>query len=182
MVLRAGFAEMHRRAVFLSAAVWGISLLSSQSPAGEITAKELRAHVEVLASERMEGRLTGGRGVRAASNYVADRFREIGLTPAGSENFFHSFEYPAGVTLLNGNGLAFDFAGVSYLAKLGSDWRPLAFSHPGKAKASPVVFAGYGIVASEALRRAPPRSPAAGAGASSAATAAASRRLPRPIR
>jgi Peptidase family M28 len=42
--------------------------------------KQLRAHVEYLASPQLKGRKPGTPGNRLAANYVADRFHEVGLS------------------------------------------------------------------------------------------------------
>ena len=52
----------------------------------------MRAHLEVLAHDSLEGRGPGTRGGRKAAEYIADRFRSWGLVPAGdSGSFFHHF-------------------------------------------------------------------------------------------
>ena len=47
-------------------------------------ADRIRAHVEFLASDELEGRETGSRGHRIAANYVAAEFRKLGLKPGGT--------------------------------------------------------------------------------------------------
>jgi hypothetical protein len=46
-------------------------------------ARRVRADVEFLASDNLEGRDTGSRGYAIAANYVASQFRAIGLEPGG---------------------------------------------------------------------------------------------------
>jgi len=46
-------------------------------------ADRIRAHVEFLANDLLEGRDTGSRGHRIAANYVAAEFRKLGLKPGG---------------------------------------------------------------------------------------------------
>jgi len=107
-------------------------------------ANDLRAHVEALASERMEGRMTGSEGGRMAADYVAGVFKALGLEPAGDNGtWFQEFPFVAGVSL-----------GKKNILQLGEtkfetdvDWRPLAFSQTGDIEAADVVFAGYGIEA-----------------------------------
>ena len=53
------------------------------TPEEASVAGAVRAHVEFLADDRLEGRDTGSRGHEIAAAYVASRFREIGLQPAG---------------------------------------------------------------------------------------------------
>ena len=51
--------------------------------ADTFAAERVRAHVEFLASDLLEGRDTGSRGHRIAASYVASEFRKLGLSPAG---------------------------------------------------------------------------------------------------
>lgn len=57
-----------------------------------ITGRECLEHVTVLASDEFEGRFTGSEGCRKASEYIAARFREMGLAPLGDDGtYFQSF-------------------------------------------------------------------------------------------
>src|SRR5262245_46752277 len=44
----------------------------------------IRAHMRFLADDLLEGRRTGTRGYDVAARYVAARFEELGLEPAGA--------------------------------------------------------------------------------------------------
>jgi Tol biopolymer transport system component len=116
----------------------------------EISVADLEARVTILASEAMEGRLTGTEGERLATEYVASAFAEAGLEPAGDDGtYFQTFEFTAGVALGRDNALAISTGdpGTAMALTVDQDWRPLAFSSSGKFEPSSVVFAGYGIVA-----------------------------------
>ena len=111
-----------------------------------IDAGDLRGHVEVLASDEMEGRLTGSAGARKATNYIAEAFGRLGLMPAGDDGtYFQSFDFTAGVSLGPNNRLSIEGADAAVM--LGQDWRPLGFSAEGPTGPAEIVFAGYGIVA-----------------------------------
>ncbi|QDU38837.1 Aminopeptidase YwaD precursor [Maioricimonas rarisocia] len=57
-----------------------------------IAADELADHVNFLASDTLEGREAGTAGGKAASAYVADHFRRLGLEPAGDAgSYFQEF-------------------------------------------------------------------------------------------
>ncbi len=118
-------------------------------PVPDINANDLRLHISTLASEAMDGRLTGTAGEKAATEYVASNFRSFGLAPAGDNgSFFQSFPFTAGVSLGTNNHLVLrqdEQRRQEYAVN--TDWRPLAFSKTGEIPASEVVFAGYGIVA-----------------------------------
>ncbi len=127
------------------------AVLPGETPAlpesiAAISADDLRLHVETLASEKMEGRLTGSRGEILATEYVASAFQRLGLEPAGDDgSYFQPFDFTAGVSLGDGNRLNID--GVQATPELDRDWRPLGLSTKGEIEAAGVVFAGYGLVA-----------------------------------
>lgn len=55
-------------------------------------------HVEYLASDALEGRLAGSPGGQAAADYIAARFAEYGLQPAGvNGSYFQPFETTASI-------------------------------------------------------------------------------------
>jgi Zn-dependent M28 family amino/carboxypeptidase len=116
-----------------------------------ISADDIRRHVAILASEEMNGRLTGSPGMRLATDYVASIFEELGLAPAGDDGgYFQAFTFTAGVDLGPENSLDLNRDGAASTPQLGRDWRPLAFSRSGDVAASEIAFAGYGIDAPEA--------------------------------
>jgi hypothetical protein len=56
---------------------------------GEAVSREaLEAHVRFLASDLLEGRMTGERGYDLAALYAESRFRALGLEPAGEEGTY----------------------------------------------------------------------------------------------
>ncbi|GAB4146303.1 MAG: hypothetical protein Tsb009_18940 [Planctomycetaceae bacterium] len=54
-----------------------------------IQEKQLRKHVEVLASDTFEGREAGSRGGRAAGVYLVERLKKLGVRPAGVDRSFY---------------------------------------------------------------------------------------------
>jgi hypothetical protein len=63
--------------------------------ATEFDAAKAKGHVDYLADAARGGRYSGSSGYRDAANYVADRFREIGLEPLGDNGtFFQHFTMP----------------------------------------------------------------------------------------
>jgi len=116
-----------------------------ESEAG-ISPDDLRQHVEILASEVMEGRLTGSHGEKLATDYVAKAFKRLGLEPAGDDgSYFQPFEFTAGVSLGEANQLT--ITGIEASPEVDGDWRPLGLSKEGELDAAGIVFAGYGVVA-----------------------------------
>ena len=63
-------------------------------------------HVKFLAADDLEGRGNGSRGLESAAEYIATRFREAGLEPAGDAGtYFQRFEMTTGLSLEPGNSL-----------------------------------------------------------------------------
>src|SRR5437667_2615801 len=66
-----------------------------------IAATDLRSEVEFLASDALEGRMTGSTGAQRAAEFLASRLSGAGLKPAGDDGaFFQKFEFNAGVRVL----------------------------------------------------------------------------------
>ncbi|HMO27426.1 MAG TPA: M20/M25/M40 family metallo-hydrolase, partial [Tepidisphaeraceae bacterium] len=113
--------------------------VETDTSAGLVSA--LRADVGYLASEELEGRGVGTDGLRAAGDFIARRFEQIGLQPMpGFEGYFHNFEMTIGSRIGEQSRLAAEDRAL----KLDEDWRPLAWSASG-AVTGEVVFAGYAI-------------------------------------
>jgi Tol biopolymer transport system component len=114
--------------------------------APEIRADDLKKHVYYLASDELQGRLTGTAGEQLATDYAARLFKEFGLQPAGDDDtFFHGFDFTAGVALGQGNALTATGVTDWPAVKVEQDWTPLTFSSTGTIEPAPVVFAGYGM-------------------------------------
>src|SRR5262245_4498744 len=63
-----------------------------------ITEKDLREHVEFLASDELEGRNAGYPGNEKAGEAIARRFKEAGLKPCGDQGtYFQGFTFPVRV-------------------------------------------------------------------------------------
>lgn len=123
-------------------------------------------HVDYLTRPELGGRMTGSEGEIRATNYVAAYLESLGFVPAGEDGtFFQTFEFPAGSTLGESNGLRVtrvesdqeeskqkpqgEVAAEQTVPiaepELGEDWTPISFSQVGKVTASEVAFAGYGL-------------------------------------
>lgn len=71
------------RLPILAAAALLIGAAPPQPVGDRHAADRIRAHVEFLANDLLEGRDTGSRGHSIAANYVAAEFRKLGLEPGG---------------------------------------------------------------------------------------------------
>jgi dipeptidyl aminopeptidase/acylaminoacyl peptidase len=119
---------------------------SSPATAETAAADRFLADVRWLADDARQGRGIGTAGLEEASKWLAARFQEIGLAPAGDSGggtFFHHFEVPVAVEAGPGTAVTIDGKPVAR-----GDFQPLAFSANGEVAAE-VVSAGYGITAPE---------------------------------
>jgi hypothetical protein len=102
-------------------------------------------HVKFLASPDLEGRGAGTAGLEKAATYIADQFKKAGLQPAGGKgSYAQNFTLTTGAEAGPNNRLSRNGQTLKYDA----DFRPISFSANGAANGQ-VVFAGYGISASE---------------------------------
>jgi Zn-dependent M28 family amino/carboxypeptidase len=136
--------------LLIAGAKWA-SLASAEDLA--IRADSIRAHLEYLASDLMEGREAGTRGYDLAAGYVASIFQQIGLQPAGTHGYFQpvplrsSVLVPGSVELtVTGPGGTRRFTDADHVAA-----RPSA-TEAEQSVAASCVFAGYGIVSPEHQR------------------------------
>lgn len=115
----------------------------------EITAADLRAKVQYIASDELEGRMTGTRGTQMAAYYIADYFKRIGLKPMGDkESYFQEFPFISGSKLIQGQNKLYITKGSNGKQtiefEVDKDFLPLAFTANGEVEGQ-VVFAGYGL-------------------------------------
>ena len=122
-----------------------------------IDADRLLGHIEFLASDDLKGRAAGSPELERAADYIAQQFKDIGLRPGGDDGtWFQPFELNAGVTVGAGNSLVVSDKARSVRLTLGSTYYPLS-AVPNESPAVPsdredrlpLVFAGYGLSASE---------------------------------
>lgn len=118
-----------------------LPLLScAQAEVGTPLQKNLKKHVEYLASDALGGRLTGTKYELKAADYIKKQFKEIGLQPKGTDGYFQPFDFVKGYSY--GKNNKFKLNNTSYA--LDKDFYPVPYSTDGKAKGQ-VVDLGFGI-------------------------------------
>jgi len=125
----------------------------------DIAQLDLEHHLHVLASDAMEGRLTGTPGERRAAIYLASQLKALGYQPAPeTKGYFQNFPFTAGVKAVPGANKctvteikrpskydpSVKVISTNISAFTEADVQPLSFSTSTTLDA-PVVFAGYGI-------------------------------------
>ena len=119
---------------------------SATNPVPDKVEDRLKASVEYLASDELEGRMTGSEGARKAADHIATALRAIGLDPFGDDgSFFQTFEFTADRRIVpEANALRVDVGVKSEVYEVDTDFRPLSFSANADVEGE-VVFAGYGL-------------------------------------
>jgi hypothetical protein len=115
---------------------------------GSADPKRYLDDVKALAAPAMEGRGAGTKGIELAAHLIEQRYRSIGLQPAGVKSYFQPFTVITGAKLKDGNRLEVQDGKTKQALKLEQDFVPFSFSASGEV-AGPVTFAGYGVTAPE---------------------------------
>lgn len=110
---------------------------------------DVQYHVNHLASDSLQGRLSGTPGGDAAAEYITAEFKRLGLQPLGeNQTYLQKFEFVGGVELGNKNFLRTSRAGKDTTWALKTDFVPLSSSASSLLeKTEGLAFVGYGIAA-----------------------------------
>ncbi|AHE56806.1 M28 family metallopeptidase [Sphingomonas sanxanigenens] len=108
----------------------------------------LKAHVDFLASDAMRGREAGSPEYDIAAQYVATRFAELGLKPAGDDGSYIQ-KVPLVSAQSTGHGaIAVTRGGQQTALVFGEDYLPgQSLKAPRLSLNAPLVFVGFGVVA-----------------------------------
>ena len=133
---------MHRKFLNLLLVIsvaLGVALAQQPAPTNVPSVERLRAHIEYLASDKLEGRRTGSPGANLAAEYIAREFSRYGLRRSigrdlpgmsileadSPKRYMQEFPYVAGVELGKNNlfllksGRGGDAAPLQELVKTG---------------------------------------------------------------
>jgi Tol biopolymer transport system component len=109
------------------------------------TIYRLKHHIDILASDELEGRGTGENGGSLAAKYIAEMFAQYGLNPIGDNgSYFQEFEVVKSLELGINNSLTAKIGKKSSSYSVLKDFIPVSFSANTSAIGK-VVFAGYGM-------------------------------------
>ena len=104
--------------------------------------------VKFLASPELRGRGAGTPESDQAAAYIAKKFAEAGLQPAGENGYLQPLQVTTGAVMGDDNRLTIEAPGSQRSLRPGQDYAPINFSSSGTASGQ-LVFAGYGIDAEE---------------------------------
>lgn len=122
---------------------------STAAATADASAARIRAHVEFLADDLLEGRAAGSKGYDVAARYVAAQFRLLGLEPGGADGgWLQPIEFveaspviPAATLELERDGKTLGFASAEDFLP-GIDWFDAR-----STVTAPLAFVGYGVSA-----------------------------------
>jgi len=140
--------------VFIAAAQAQVPTLKSRTPDStaikEINAKSFARHISILASDEFKGRKPFTIGETKTINYLQAEFEKIGLKPGNGNSFFQPVpmvdikSVPEGKLVIRGENGSVT---ATYLTGFVAGTKHIESSV--SIVNSPLVFAGYGIVAPE---------------------------------
>jgi len=121
-----------------------------ETPADQLAGQAWWAHIQTLASETMQGRLTGSEGYLRAAKYVVSQFDSMGLQPAGMNGYYQPVKFRVSRVIAEKSSLALLIGGRTEPLVLGHDAILPARGMQPKSLGAPLVFVGYGLHLPEA--------------------------------
>jgi aminopeptidase YwaD len=131
-----------------TSAAFAPALSARADSRAQVSTERISKHIEVLASDKLQGRRAGTEFADQAAAYIEKEFKSYGLKSMSSTGFLQPFNFVASVKLGAGNSFQVKTPAGARPLKVQEDYMPLAFS-PSDPVAGDVVFAGYGISAPE---------------------------------
>ncbi|HEX4748376.1 MAG TPA: M28 family peptidase [Bryobacteraceae bacterium] len=130
------------------------ALVSAQglpvTPADQAAGQQWWDQIKVLASDNMEGRLTGSEGYIRAAKYVTSQFDAARLQPAGVDGWYQPVKFDVTRVLPAQSSLALVVNGETQPLSIGKDAVLSARGTQPKSVTAPLMFIGYGLHLPEA--------------------------------
>ncbi|HEV3038191.1 MAG TPA: M28 family peptidase [Candidatus Angelobacter sp.] len=145
------FAQLKNR--FRSPVIFALLalLLASAAATPQVERSESQRYlndIQALTTSAMEGRGDGSKGLTRAAHLIEQRFKSLGLEPAGTNSYFQPFTVTTGARLRGGNRFQVQAGNSQTALRLHDDFRPISFSSSGSVS-GPLVFVGYGATAKD---------------------------------
>ena len=131
--------------VFLVCALFSPFIIAQNNP--EITSEEIKSHITYLASDELEGRMTGTPELYKAADFLKKELESYGLKPLFNGSYFQEFPFMEKLEL-GDNELTIFTNGKEKSFELSKDFTALGFTDNKEVKGN-LVFAGYGITAKD---------------------------------
>lgn len=108
--------------------------LAEEKANAELVAN-IKAHIQYLADDKLEGRMTGSKGEELALQYIVDQYKQMGLEPQGTKDYVQEFTIDLGKQIDASTILKVDDKKLL----LDSDYIPLAFSAAKTVSGTPAI-------------------------------------------
>ncbi len=134
--------------ILLSIAFASITILANAQEckkADEDAVARIKADIDYLASDALEGREAGTKGEQLAVEYLSKRMKEIGLKPMGTDEYKQPFGFSKNVMFSNQSILTVNKPSF----KLNDDFYPIKYSANHVDIQGRTKWVGYGIDAPE---------------------------------
>ena len=95
----------------------------------------IKTHVQYLADDKLEGRMTGSKGEELALQYIVAQYKQMGLEPQGVNGYVQNFTIDQGKQIDAVTHLKVD----DKIVTLDSEYIPLAFSATNLVKGTPAM-------------------------------------------
>lgn len=109
-----------------------------------ISESRIAADIYYLTTEECEGRGSTTQGIHKAAAYLAGRFKEAGLQPAGDDGYFQYFDFTIAGTRVGPDSKLALRVGDTTLGVGKNDFQPIGVGTGGAGEAG-LAFVGYGI-------------------------------------
>ncbi|HBE68532.1 MAG TPA: aminopeptidase, partial [Planctomycetaceae bacterium] len=128
-----------------------LTTIASATENADAATKRIGNDIEYLASDELEGRGPGTKGLQVAAEFIRDTFKEAGLKGGAEDgSYMQPFQIGLGTKpvmkktwlILRGPD------GQEMKLEAGEDYQPLATGGNGNAE-SEIIFIGYGISAAD---------------------------------
>jgi len=134
-----------RNTLYFVRSISGITLIAllisscAATKSAEVTENELKNHIEYLASDQLQGRLTGSEGDSLAAEYIKNELASYGFQPLEGDGFQR---FTVTKRILPGKNNSMSFGEKDFISE--KDFIPMGFCSNGELSAE-VIFAGYGF-------------------------------------
>ncbi|SFD32292.1 PDZ domain-containing protein [Chitinophaga sp. CF118] len=116
--------------IWLLALLLPFTLVNAQKKADRKTLGNLQASISYLASDGLEGRLTGTKGEQLAATYIAEQMKQAGLSPKGNDGYLQTFPVSESRIIGDKSLLTMNISSLTP----GEEFIPLPFSAEKSAK------------------------------------------------
>lgn len=132
--------------VLFCALPWSVShLRAAGTPDAQTAGRRWWSYVQYLASDQMEGRLTGSEGYQKAARYVTGEFQKAGVQPKGKDGFLQPVKFDVQRIQAGQSSLALIEHGQERKLALNEDALLGSRLAQPKSLDAPLVFVGYGL-------------------------------------